>query len=319
MDPSFRPVRHFGRRRSFLDGVGAFLRAIWTERQARRLMLFAIFEAAVFGYLMAKSWALGSLALEAFAVRLGFDLVGLVSYLITVWTSKKKPSPRLSFGYGRLEVLCSFSLTLLVLVSDFNLVLSCLTQLLEPTTIALDGELPLLTGGLVVHLIGVLSAAKYTRLGNAGVPKAVEKPLGGVFGLRVTTKHLPALSALASGLLVFLSVAVVAVDPQAAAVDPLVGLVIVAVQVWSVFPICRSTAMILLQTAPESLATALDRALREVSLQAQSIFAKVTSAPHTLSFVLCCPPTRPAPQWDCTLLGSRFAEPATVLPSLPMR
>ncbi|XP_044169985.1 zinc transporter 6-like isoform X2 [Acropora millepora] len=92
-------------------------------------------------------------ALTSFSYLTIFDLLSLLTCLLSLWVSLQKPSTTFSFGYERFEVLAVFSSTVLVMFGGLFIVKESTERLLMPSEVITDNLLPAAAVGLFLHLL----------------------------------------------------------------------------------------------------------------------------------------------------------------------
>ncbi|KAK2547511.1 Zinc transporter 6, partial [Acropora cervicornis] len=91
--------------------------------------------------------------LTSFSYLTIFDLLSLLTCLLSLWVSLQKPSTTFSFGYERFEVLAVFSSTVLVMFGGLFIVKESTERLLMPSEVITDNLLPAAAVGLFLHLL----------------------------------------------------------------------------------------------------------------------------------------------------------------------
>ncbi|XP_068729375.1 zinc transporter 6-like [Montipora capricornis] len=129
------------------------LESVLSERQGWKIFwLIALNVVCSFG-LFVYSGTTNSLALTSFSYLTMFDLLSLLTCLLSLWVSIQKPSVTYSFGYERFEVLAVFSSTVLVMFGALFIVKESTERLLMPPEVMTNNLLPATAVGLFLHLL----------------------------------------------------------------------------------------------------------------------------------------------------------------------
>ena len=128
----------------------------------RRALLIALALTAGFALVEAVGgWLAGSLALLSDAGHMVTDAAALGLALFADAVSRRPPSDRASYGYGRAEVLAAFVNAIAMLAVVALIAIEAVRRLLEPAPVAGGMVVGIATAGLVVNLVAawVLSRA----------------------------------------------------------------------------------------------------------------------------------------------------------------
>lgn len=129
------------------------LQSVLAERQGWRIFWMIILNALCSFGLFVYSGSTNSLALTSFSYLTIFDLLSLLTCLLSLWVSLQKPSTTFSFGYERFEVLAVFTTTVLVMFGALFIVKESTERLLMPPEVMTDNLLPVTSVGLFLHLL----------------------------------------------------------------------------------------------------------------------------------------------------------------------
>lgn len=123
------------------------------SREMRQMVYSAALTLIFFFVELIGGYIAGSLAIMSDAAHMLSDLAGMTISLTAIWLSQYPPTNKMSFGYGRAEVIgVLFSLILIWVITGF-LVVSAVLRLLYPREV--NGPLMMLLGtiGLGINLL----------------------------------------------------------------------------------------------------------------------------------------------------------------------
>eukprot|EP00052_Salpingoeca_macrocollata_P006360 m.53215 g.53215 ORF g.53215 m.53215 type:complete len:355 (+) comp15401_c0_seq1:63-1127(+) len=273
-----------GSRSSFVPFIQKGLQTVLQDTRSRRLLWFVAAQLGVSLITAVVSLQSNSLALWTLMFLGLFDAGGLCIHMCSAYCAKLRPTAEYSFGYERVEVLLMFALGILLMLACVFSVKESVERLLEPvphvdfehgahvdstTPVQLQlGAVPLLAlVSLLFHLLGMYFINKHTTLGRS-MTRSTPRPvplLASCLGESVTEKNAPVVLGVSCCLLVLGAAIFMSINPAAVQVDPLVAIVEAVFLVIVLHPIVVANALVLLQTAPSELSTALDKCLREIS------------------------------------------------------
>nr|CAD7200654.1 unnamed protein product [Timema douglasi] len=110
--------------------LGSELSALLRDKRTRRIALLLVFNLTSCFFLVAWCASTQSIALQAYTSTVAFNLLSLLTCLLTVWVEAKKPSPVFSYGYERFEVLAVFSATVLAQLGSLFVIKESVERLL---------------------------------------------------------------------------------------------------------------------------------------------------------------------------------------------
>jgi cobalt-zinc-cadmium efflux system protein len=202
---------------------------------SRRILTLTV--ALTLGYALVEAvggWLSGSLALLSDAGHMLTDSMALALAAIAAWMARRPPSPRHSFGLGRLETLTAFVNALLMVALVAAVSASAVDRLLDPAPVR---------GGIVtwIALIGLFvnMAAAWLLTGgraNVNVRAALLHVMGDLLG---------SVAALVSGVVILYT--------GWTPVDPILSLFIVLLILVSSLRILREVIHTLLEGVPRHL------------------------------------------------------------------
>lgn len=127
------------------------------------------------------SWLSGSLALLSDAGHVGMDAIGLGVTLGALWMAERPHTPKMSFGYHRIEVLASLVNGLLLLAIAAFVVVQAYGRSLTQPPIA--GGIMFVVGlAALVGNLGMLALLRGPARGNIGVRGAFLNVFGDALG-----------------------------------------------------------------------------------------------------------------------------------------
>ncbi|GAC1445836.1 MAG: cation diffusion facilitator family transporter [Pyrinomonadaceae bacterium] len=183
-------------------------------------------------------WVTGSLALFADAGHMLTDVAALVLALVALWFTARPATARKTYGYHRLEILAALTNGVALIVISLWIFYEAATRLIAPPAVSTRVMIAVATGGLVVNLISawLLHGAQHSHDGGAhdlNMRGAWLHIIGDVFG---------SLGTIIAGVLMLLF------DWKIA--DPVIGIVIGVLIIWSSWRLIRDSTNILLEGTP---------------------------------------------------------------------
>ena len=261
--------------------------------------VFAIGIALNISYALIEATAgfwLNSLALVADAGHNLSDVLGLLLAWAAVWLSRRKPSPRHSYGLGRSSILAALANAVLLFGALGAIVLEAVTRFAEPHAIATAPVAWIATIGIGVN---AFTAWLFMRGSKTDL------------NVRGAYLHMMADAAVSVGVVV--SALVMAVTGWLW-LDPLTSLVIAAVIAWSAWGLLVDSLRLSLDAVPAHInADAVARYLaadpQVKALHDLHIWALSTEAVALTAHVI-CPDGHPGDDWlagKCKELHQQFA------------
>ncbi|CAL1548697.1 unnamed protein product [Lymnaea stagnalis] len=246
-------------------------------REAKKIIYFLAFAALSTVVLLYWCHTTNSMALTAFSFLLIFDILSLLTCLLSVWVQSQQPSAAYSFGYERIEVLAVFSSTMLALLGSFFVIKESIESLLFPPEVH-TGRLLIGTAyGLVAHL-SVIYAVKnraFNHVIDASSSSWLQEHVTDmseslclfVPGLsKLLLPRINPFSLIGFACSLALLVTYFLIDThQYYIADPWAAIAIAFMTFGTMFPMSSYTGKILLQTTPSHILGQLDKVLREAS------------------------------------------------------
>ena len=119
-----------------------------------RILLLALLLTLGFAFVEAiAGWLAGSLALLGDAGHMLTDSFALALAAVAAWLSRRPPSPRLSYGLGRIEALAALANGVLMLVVIVAICWHAVMRLIEPQPVAGDTVTWVALIGLGINLL----------------------------------------------------------------------------------------------------------------------------------------------------------------------
>lgn len=253
------------------------LQSVLAERQGWKIFWFIILNVLCSFGLFVYSGTTNSLALTSFSYLTVFDLLSLLTCLLSLWVSLQKPSSTFSFGYERFEVLAVFSSTVLVMFGALFIVKESTERLLMPPEIITDNLLPVTVVGLLLHLLVTYGVTNkpFSLVSQAATSNWLQDAVND-FGhsicgfapfisqVLVQRFNPIALVGVAGAALVITTDALISYNKSFIA-DSLCAIV-TAFMMWAtMLPLSIYSGQILLQTCPTDTMSQIDKCLREAS------------------------------------------------------
>ncbi|KAH9519584.1 hypothetical protein Btru_003076 [Bulinus truncatus] len=245
--------------------------------EAKKIMCFLGFCAISTFVVLYWCHSTNSMALTAFSFLLIFDILSLLTCLLSVWVQSQQPSSAYSFGYERFEVLAVFSCTMLAQLGAFFILKESIEYLLFPPEIHTGRLLVGTMYGLLVHLsvIYTVKNRAFNHVIDASssswlqehVTDMSESLCSFVPGLsKLLLPRINPFSLIGFGCSLAILVTYFLIDAhQCYIADPWAAIAIAFMTFGTMFPMSSYTGKILLQTTPSHILSQLDKVLREAS------------------------------------------------------
>jgi len=247
------------------------------QQEAKKIMYFLIYCSMATAILLYWCHSTNSMALTAFSFILIFDLLCLVTCLLTVWVQGQQPSDIYSFGYERFEVLAVFSCTMLALLGAFFIMKESVESLLFPPEVHTGRLLVGTSFGLVVHLSVMYtmknrafqhvidaSSSSWLQEHVTDMSESLCSVVPGLSKLLLPRINPFALIGFGSSFLLIGTYFLID-EYQYYVADPWAAIFIAFMIFGTMFPMSSYTGKILLQTTPSHMLSQLDKVLREAS------------------------------------------------------
>ncbi|KAK4327784.1 hypothetical protein Pmani_001754 [Petrolisthes manimaculis] len=249
----------------------------WVCQQREGRITLALVGVNLGATLLLLSWChtTQSMALMAYTYLSWFSLLSLVTRLVCVWSEGQRASTSFPCGYLRCEVAAVFASVTLSLLGAVVIVKECVERLVEPQVVhtgllSVGG-----VGGLVLHL-GMTGMARNPPLAQVlrvSQSSLLQEHVADMcHSLCVYVPSLTRLLLPRVDPVVLISIAgflAILVDHLILQIynyqwaDSVAALVIALLTITTMFPLCVSSASILLQTTPGPILAPLDKCLRE--------------------------------------------------------
>ncbi|XP_013398754.1 zinc transporter 6-A-like isoform X1 [Lingula anatina] len=268
---------HNSSRNSFLKMVAKEMDFLMAEPKARRIIAYAAVNIVCVFILLLWCHSTNSMALTAYSYLAIFDLLRLLTALITLWVQKQGPSSVFSFGYERFEVLAVFSSTMLAQLGSFFIIKESVERMIQQPDVH-EGRL--LLGALVAFLVHIFmtysvenkafnhvveaSSSSWLQEHVADISEGFCKVVPGLSRLLLPRINPFALIAFAGATALFVTYVLIDMYNYQAA-DTWAAMCISVMTFGTMFPMAVYSGMILLQTTPTYVIGQLDKCLREAS------------------------------------------------------
>ncbi|RUS80548.1 hypothetical protein EGW08_011688 [Elysia chlorotica] len=218
-----------------------------------------------------------SMALTAFSFLLIFDMLSLLTCLLSAWVQRQEPSDVYSFGYERFEVLAVFSCTMLAQLGSFFIIKESVECILFPPEVHTGRLLVGTIFGLISHLsvIYVVKNRAFNHVIDASssswlqehVSDMSESLCAVVPGIsKLLLPRINPFSLIGFSCALALVITHFLIDTQQYYIaDPWAAIAIAIMTFGTMFPMSAYTGKILLQTTPSHILGQLDKVLREAS------------------------------------------------------
>ncbi|KAK3580009.1 hypothetical protein CHS0354_001670 [Potamilus streckersoni] len=218
-----------------------------------------------------------SMALTAYTYLTIFDIMSLLTCLLSVWVRNQKPSQAYSFGYERFEVLAVFASTMLAQLGALFVIKESVERLIQQPEIHTGRLLLGMVFAFLLHMMvtysmdnkamtHVVSASSSSWLQEhmTDMSESICHVVPGLSKLLLPRINPFALIAFAGGLA--LAVTYILIDTKNNfSADTFAAISIAVMMCGTMFPMSVYTGKILLQTSPSHILGQLDKLLREAS------------------------------------------------------
>ncbi|XP_078593669.1 zinc transporter 6-A-like [Branchiostoma floridae x Branchiostoma japonicum] len=250
---------------------------VLAERRARRVMFIAVLNVLCTLVLFVWCRTTGSMALLAYTYLTVFDILCLVTCLISIWVSIQKPTPAFSFGYERFEVLAVFTSTTLAQLGQLFVVKESIERLLHHHDVHTGRLLVGTAFGFAVHFVSTYfvtnkafqhvseaSSSSWLQEHVADISRSLCSVIPGLSTLLLPRINPLPLIAVAGALALFITDMLIEINNYFRA-DTFAAISIAIMTVGTMFPMSVYSGRILLQTTPSHIIGQLDKCLREAS------------------------------------------------------
>ncbi|XP_065192936.1 zinc transporter 6-A-like [Sycon ciliatum] len=258
-------------------GFKTALQMFAKDDQSRRALILLGVNLLVCLVMVYWVMASNSLALHTFAFLTFFDILSILTSLLSVWVSQQKPSSTFSFGFERFEVLAIFASTMIILLSGVSIMKQGLERILAPPAVETSRMLFVVLLGLGTHLqvtyglenkayhhVATAAGASWLQDAVADMGHSVCSAVPMLRRSLIPQFNPLALVSLTASFAVLVSC--LAIDHFGAmTADPIAAMCIAMVVSGTMLPLATYTGRILLQTTPEHVMVQLDKCLREVA------------------------------------------------------
>ncbi|XP_021924815.1 zinc transporter 6-A-like isoform X3 [Zootermopsis nevadensis] len=245
------------------------------ERQVKLISLLVMFNMTCVFILLAWCTSTQSMALQAYTYTIGFNLLSLMTSILSIWVERNGPTPLFSFGYERFEVLAVFASTVLAQLGSLFIVKESIERLVLEQPEIHTGHLMMGTGVAFMSHIVVIYGCNNAALDHVIAASSsswlqehvsdishsicsVVPVLSGFLLPRINPMLLVACVGAAA-----LFITDLLIHLNCYTVDTLVAVAIAAVTFATMLPMSLYSGKVLLQTTPSHIVGQLDRCLRE--------------------------------------------------------
>ncbi|XP_063221353.1 zinc transporter 6-like isoform X2 [Bacillus rossius redtenbacheri] len=261
---------------SFLSTLKNEIKIILRQRQTKCIVLLLVFNLASFILLLMWCSSTQSLALQAYSYTVGFNLLSLLTCILSVWVGNQKCTAVFTFGYERFEVLAVFASTVLAQLGSLFIIKESVKRLVLDQPDVHIGRLMFGAGLAFLCHVVVTYGCKNSALDHVIAASSSSWLQEHVSDISQTVcSVLPVLSTL---LLPRVNPMVLIASAGAVAlcitdlliqfrnyfiVDTLAAMCISSMMCATMLPMSVYSGKILLQTTPSHIVSQLDKCLRE--------------------------------------------------------
>mmetsp|Transcript_31139 Transcript_31139/g.81621 ORF Transcript_31139/g.81621 Transcript_31139/m.81621 type:complete len:351 (+) Transcript_31139:319-1371(+) len=235
------------------------LEQVWAESGARPFIVLNVLSALWAWVVFAVAHRTNSLALTAFGFWCIRDVLAVTRRVVRFWvvrTARLKKSQYYTFGFGRLEVLVSFTSSVVTLLAAVYTLAESLERISPHPKVHAYHLAGWSIGAAVAHVLVLMS------LDVPILPRPRSRPIG-------TSAHGVSLElgwlSVASVVMLLVSSIALVITPVATIVDTFSAISIAMLLGIAAIPGVESAALILMQSAPNETVQRIQKCLREMA------------------------------------------------------
>jgi zinc transporter 5/7 len=133
------------------------IKYIFKDKKTRRIAYFIILNYSFAFVELIYGLVANSLSLTSDSLHMFFDSSALVLAIVALFVSKMPPSNSFTYGYGRVETLAAFVITLLLVITASRILIEAVQRLFYPQDVDKENILWVSVLGLVVNLFGLVA------------------------------------------------------------------------------------------------------------------------------------------------------------------
>lgn len=263
--------------RSVLGKLAQEFRLVTSDRRSWKILLFGVLNVVCTGCLLMWCSSTNSMALTAYTYLTIFDLFSLITCLLSLWVTMKKPSQIYSFGFQRFEVLAVFSSTVLVQLGSLFILKESVERFVEQPEVHTGRLLVGTFVALFFNLLTLLSVKNkpFVFVSEAASTSWLQEHVADLS--RSLCGLIPALSSfllprmnpfvlinLAGAFALGITYMLIEINNYNA-MDTASAVAIALMTFGTMYPMSVYSGKVLLQTTPSHVIGQLDKLLREVS------------------------------------------------------
>lgn len=263
--------------RSVLGKLAQEFGLVTSDRRSWKILLFGALNVVCTGCLLMWCSSTNSMALTAYTYLTIFDLFSLITCLLSLWVTMKKPSQMYSFGFQRFEVLAVFSSTVLVQLGSLFILKESVERFVEQPEVHTGRLLVGTFVALFFNLLTLLSVKNkpFVFVSEAASTSWLQEHVADLS--RSLCGLIPALSSfllprmnpfvlinLAGAFALGITYMLIEINNYNA-MDTASAVAIALMTFGTMYPMSVYSGKVLLQTTPSHVIGQLDKLLREVS------------------------------------------------------
>lgn len=251
--------------------------SLWSHSRVKKTVLLMLIN--LLSTIMLFIWChtTNSMALTAFVYLTVFDILSLLTSILSVWIKHQRTSARYSFGYERVEVLAVFTCTALAQLGSFFIFKESVERIFDQPEVHSGRIMVATVVALAVHLVATYGAvnapfehvisACHTSWLQEHVTDAFEglcHYIPGLYARPGTSARANPLALLGGAATITLAAVYIAIDwRNYMAADTIAAMAIALFTCATMYPMSVYCGMILLQTTPTQAVGQLDKCVRE--------------------------------------------------------
>ncbi|KAG8230995.1 hypothetical protein J437_LFUL010011 [Ladona fulva] len=251
------------------------LQVLFRESRVKRIGLLILVNFIC--CLVSLTWCAStqSLALRAYTYTVWFNILSLLTCLLSIWVEKQRPTSIFTFGYERFEVVAIFSSTVLAQLASLFITKESLERLLDQpeihtgrlligTGIAFISHLLVIYGNSNSALDHIIATASSSWLQEqvTDISQSLCSIIPALSGILLPRVNPMLLIACAGAGALFLTNLLVEMK-NCHVMDSLAAMAIASMTCATLFPMSVYSGKVLLQTTPSHVVGQLDKCLRE--------------------------------------------------------
>jgi zinc transporter 5/7 len=242
---------------SMISSVKDFLSVVWSDSNSRRILIFLSMNFTFMFVELSYGMMTNSLSLISDSGHMLLDCMGLVIGLYASYIARIRPNAQFTYGYGRFEFMSGFVNAVFLIFIAYSVCVEAIERFASPPDIHGDKLVPIAVLGFGINMIGLLFFHDHAHSGSecSHGHSHGNANMSAIY-LHILADALGSLGVITSSTLIYFFGWMI--------LDPICSVFISALIFWSVLPLLKSTAHVLLQRLPSNLESSLNHVLKRV-------------------------------------------------------